>query len=473
MNIWDIANKSGFSSKHIDFYEKQGLLSPKFDDYGCRIFSEDDLEALLRIKLFRMLGISVNIISLLEKKEIELSNVLDGRIYKPETNIKVFEIQNAVCKAIMEDGVTYSEIDAQKYLALFEELMDGTSTPRIFEEELIHTVKHPWRRYFARSVDIGAYSIIWYFILYVVIGTYPIKNNFVLFLISFVVFAMMIFIEPLLLSKFGTTFGKWIFGLYIRDLSDFKPSYSMALKRTWGVFAKGYGFNIPIYDIVRNIKCYKTCNEGNELPWEDGFVYAIRDTKTYRAFLYIAVAFTIYFANYYLVQYAELPNNRGEISAEEFAENFNDFMDYVSAGDNVHLKSDGTFEKDPNTIVIEIYQGLPKQYEIIEENGVVTSVSFEVESKDMMIASSNAEMMACVMSYVAAQPEMNIFKLRSEKIMNNFKDRFFQSFEFTSAGINVSCKVEHSGYYQGNNYLVANEGEDNYYHLVFKMEKID
>jgi len=77
MTVWEIKNKSGLSDENINFYKKEGLFCPKYEKTGYRDYTETDLNILLRIKLLRQLGISIDRIKLLQAGKTELTTVLD------------------------------------------------------------------------------------------------------------------------------------------------------------------------------------------------------------------------------------------------------------------------------------------------------------------------------------------------------------------------------------------------------------
>jgi hypothetical protein len=59
-----------------------------------------------------------------------------------------------------------------------------------------------------------------------------------------------IFVEPLMLSSWGTTPGKALFKIRLRKQDGAIPSYSEALKRSFEVWIKGLGLGIPIVALV-------------------------------------------------------------------------------------------------------------------------------------------------------------------------------------------------------------------------------
>ena len=59
MTIKEIETLSGMTRANIRFYEAEGLLSPVREENGYRDYSEEDLETLKKIRLFRTLQFSL------------------------------------------------------------------------------------------------------------------------------------------------------------------------------------------------------------------------------------------------------------------------------------------------------------------------------------------------------------------------------------------------------------------------------
>ena len=61
MRIGQLAKQSGFSQSRIRFYEQKGLISPTERTYsGYRIYDEQALNRLTKIKLCKQLGFSLD-----------------------------------------------------------------------------------------------------------------------------------------------------------------------------------------------------------------------------------------------------------------------------------------------------------------------------------------------------------------------------------------------------------------------------
>lgn len=110
----------------------------------------------------------------------------------------------------------------------------------------------PWPRYWARALDISIFSFIpWRIILY--FSKFPqstIKIINLLDSIALTAFAILL-IEPLVISKFGITPGKWALGIKITKISGKRLTIKEAFKRSYLVWLKGYGAAIPIVSFLR------------------------------------------------------------------------------------------------------------------------------------------------------------------------------------------------------------------------------
>lgn len=83
MRINEVIEKVDLTKRAIKYYEEQGLLSVVKDENGYRNYTEEDIETLKEISVYRKLGISIKDIKiLLEGKDKSLLE----EIYKEKTN---------------------------------------------------------------------------------------------------------------------------------------------------------------------------------------------------------------------------------------------------------------------------------------------------------------------------------------------------------------------------------------------------
>ncbi|MCH5333347.1 MAG: MerR family transcriptional regulator, partial [Agathobacter sp.] len=80
MKIKHVEELVGITGKNIRFYEQQGLLAPKRAENGYREYGQEDVDRLLRIKLLRKLGVSIESISDLLRGDIRLEDCLDRHL---------------------------------------------------------------------------------------------------------------------------------------------------------------------------------------------------------------------------------------------------------------------------------------------------------------------------------------------------------------------------------------------------------
>jgi len=317
VKIKEIEEKSGMTRANIRFYETEGLLAPARDANGYRDYCEEDLEILLRIKLLRTLQVPLEQIKELHCGELQLQCLLEQHVAKLEMDKEQLARSQQICQRMREDGVQYQTLQAQCYLISLEQLQNGTPA---WQLDMEPRLKMPLRRFFARIFDLFCYGLI--ALVLQELSTEPYlfteSNLFQLFFLTELYFfhlldwlgglalpfwlwssilfwggdtvgsvlLMMLVLEPAMLAKFGTTPGKWLLGLAIRDYDDKCLNYEAALSRTWQVLWYGWGLNIPFYRLVRLGKSFLRCDRGEALRWEQATVQVLQDKSKWRILLY-------------------------------------------------------------------------------------------------------------------------------------------------------------------------------------------
>lgn len=228
----------------------------------------------------------------------------------------------------------------------------GTYTTKVGTRERINngekTCPHPARRFLARIVDTTIVTIIGNAILKIGfrINTGLSVQTLMYCEIIFWLFELMI--EPLLLSTIGTTPGKWIMGIKVRDMKtkgklEIKQSYTRALKLAW----HGFGFMIPIFTLYKRGVSYFRCRMNDTMPWDEGIDVELDDDKQTRIVLCVVAVILLNVFDEFVAKQAMLPQNRGDITYEQFRENLVEIMKYTGyTGDildnyNVTVGSNG------------------------------------------------------------------------------------------------------------------------------------
>lgn len=388
MNIAEAERRTGLSRANIRFYEKEGLLTPTRGENGYRDYTEDDVQTLRKIMLLRRLRLSVPDIRAIESGEKALPEAAAGQLDVLQGDIRESEQAYAMCRAICEDRAEWNGLDVDRY----QSIVLLADDPR--EKDRIPPAGCPWRRFFARNVDAGLYGLLWSMLSQWVFRINPenVMSNLAWTLACGYVSWLLTFVfEPVLLHYWGTTPGKWIFGLSVRDEDGEKLSIRTAYARLWGVFGYGNCYALPFFDWYCNYKCYRACKE-EELPWdlENGcsIVVREREVRWYRVALYLLVLVLRAAAGYGIDLHAKLPPNRGELTLEQFVENCNDYLKY---NENLppYVTADGTWDADMPTggwtCALAAFADVSVE---TDEDGYVQSVTITADSQDGSLGST-------------------------------------------------------------------------------------
>ena len=156
----------------------------------------------------------------------------------------------------------FRTLDARPYL-------DEMQTERVLERDTLPKEHFPWQRFFARLLDGQIYRTLWMLLL-PALGFNMLKNSRggMLFL-ELLTLGTMFLLEPLLLSRFGTTPGKWLFGLRVTSPDGRKLTYAEGRERTAYLFWYGIRLNLPFFRLYRLYVSYTDEQQGKALPWED------------------------------------------------------------------------------------------------------------------------------------------------------------------------------------------------------------
>lgn len=391
MNIAEAERRTGLSRANIRFYEKEGLLKPTRGENGYRDYTEDDVQTLRKIMLLRRLRLSVPDIRAIESGEKALPEAAAGQLDVLQGDIRESEQAYAMCRAICEDRAEWNGLDVDRY----QSIVLPADDPR--EKDRIPPAGCPWRRFFARNVDAGLYGLLWSMLSQWVFRINP--DNFIQFMAGlawtvacgYVGWLLTFVFEPVLLHYWGTTPGKWIFGLSVRDEDGSKLSIRTAYARLWGVFGYGNCYALPFFDWYYNYKCYRACKE-EELPWdlENGcsIVVREREVRWYRVALYLLVLVLRAAAGYGIDLHAKQPPNRGELTLEQFVENCNDYLKY---NENLppYVTADGTWDADMPTggwtCALAAFADVSVE---TDEDGYVQSVTITADSQDGSLGST-------------------------------------------------------------------------------------
>jgi hypothetical protein len=125
---------------------------------------------------------------------------------------------------------------------------------------------HPWRRLFARYIDVFLITIA-FTVLFAVIGGFAMLAVAGVWL-SILMLLLQVPIEALLLSSLGTTPGKSLYGISVTQSDGTPPPFDRAIKRAFLVYLKGMGLGIPIVSLVTIIIGYRALTRAGQATWD-------------------------------------------------------------------------------------------------------------------------------------------------------------------------------------------------------------
>ena len=453
MTIKEIEERTGMDRANIRFYEKEGLLSPGRLANGYRDYSELNVETLLRIKLLRSLQIPLEDIRALQLGNKQLCDVTQAHLQRLNEEKELLSAAENICRAMQTDRADYTSLNARKYLLQLETepRASQTTPPTVPETDVAIFPAYPWRRFLARGLDNTLYMFPLELFYLLVLHLNPnTKEGEVAFAVcTFLSYFMMLFIEPVLLHKFGTTPGKRLFGLRITNTDTEKLTYSEGLRRTWGIIRFGYGFLIPIYNIYRLWICYKLCKADDPCPWDEYAPrrrYMIRDTKSWRGTVWAIVAAALTLFTLCAEEASAQPPYTGDLTIAEFAKNYNFFADYYNDQDWIYnLLPNGKWDWYPEPSEYTSYYGAGERPPLFQyttdENGHITSITLQEEDVSIPYFMNNDIFATCAVSMIHAQPNNTLFSYRANRVMQQLTHLSPMKFELSEAGITVRMEA--------------------------------
>ena len=439
MTIKELEERTGMTRANIRYYEQEGLLVPARKENGYRSYSEEDCEDLLKIKLLRQLQFSLQEIRALQDGTLSLTQAMEGRSALLERESSELLSARDVCRTIEREVPDYAALDPQVYLRQLSAPRD-TAAADVAQP-------HPWRRYFARSLDLTlaglAVSLVRFCVFRQTVDSGA-GARIVQLILSWTVLMLA---EPLLLHFWGTTVGKRLFGIRVVSIrTGEKLGLSEAFSRTGMVFACGDGASIPLVNIGCNIySYYRYAVKGEPLAWEEDNTEHFSD-MTWRAPAGYVLAVDAVVGVTYLAGISTLlPPNRGELTVAEFAENYNYYRDHFEIDPRFSLDRDGKWEKAEDTgfVVISIGGELPQpDYVFTTEDGVITQVSWSYTLEEEAVYLDSVSPQLCYLSLAAAQRGTHVWDLKNDGLLMEGWDVNVEHFSCSWQGVTLDYRTQ-------------------------------
>ncbi len=481
MKVKEIEIRSGMDRSNIRFYEREGFINPERFENGYREYTEDDLNKLVWIKLLRSLQISLDEVKSLFSDEKSLLEVLKRQVSDLEEAKGDIHYAQQICEKIRQSGSHISELNPYEYLELLEK-KEVVSKHDYFtvKKDRLPQVFLPWTRFFARSLDLALYVLLWgsiqVFYLHV-----PLVNKIIRGLILdvlMIVFFMIIF-EPILIATTGTTIGKSVFGLKIKTFEMTKLSYGDALRRTYLVLVDGMGLLIPIYSMIRLFKSYKLCSDEEVLQWDEGLAYDLKDNNKLRYFAAGGVSILVLLLFILTFKAQVFPPHRGDLTLKEYTENFQYYQKLLGVDFSGYTLSDTGQWAEPSDKEPDLLIGYMESPMMLYSfnDGIVDTISFNIniQNKRQTLYTYDNHMLVSYLSMAGAQETIGLFSNKMEEVKTVVSKGASEGFSHIINNVSASAEVELVGYQNTSPQFVVplDDAKEYIYKVNFSVKKND
>ena len=115
MKIKELENLLSISRSNVRFYEKQGLFSPERKDNNYREYTNQDIEVLKKIIIFRKMGFTVEEIKLIQNNDLPFAEAIAGAQQRIEDEIEQLNGSLKLIKQVAQENLSFDEIDIDEH----------------------------------------------------------------------------------------------------------------------------------------------------------------------------------------------------------------------------------------------------------------------------------------------------------------------------------------------------------------------
>lgn len=459
MTIRELLDAAGMDRTTVYFYEKEGLIRPQRRENGYRDYSAADLAELRRIKLLRQLGVSLEEIRALQAGQRQLPDALTRRLEELERQQAENERARAACRAIRDTGVSYAQLDPDRFAAP----APPPAAPAGPFRDAPPPVWCPWRRYFARLLDTTLYTLPVTAFLTLVCHLNLVRHSTAYSWIDLIVGILMtLALEPVFLHLWGATPGKALFGLRVENADGTRLTWRQASARTRRVLWEGLGLWLPGYSLWRLYKSYQDALEQGGSAWdrEEEFHYMAKPARRRQGAGFVLGMAASFALTVFLVLAAGLPPHTGPLTAEEFAENYN-FLARFEGEPAWLLQPDGSWtDADPHSYTLDL-SGDPAPMVIgIGADGFVESVTLRRNWNEQTLLAiwPESAMQRTALAFAAGEGGWwNDLFLTVALPARLARQAAFTPFSLTWRNVAMDCQVELEGFRAGDSFLIEEE----------------
>lgn len=473
MTIRDVELATGMTRANIRFYEEQGLIVPERQANGYRDYTQTHVDILMRVKLLRSLHMSIDKIRQLQTGQADMIAALDEQIQILSREQRQLEASQRVCKEMRDDRVAFETLDAQRYLRSMD---TPPSAQTALNKDVQPVIRSPWRRYFARILDYFFYGMV-----VALVDLYWADGKMPNLLSTILTMGLMVLLEPVQLRLFGTTLGKWIFGIRVTDLDGHHLFYSEGMRRTFGALFFGMGLQIPIVSLWRQWRSYKFYADGIELIWEEDSELTIRDDSKLRFLAAIGAAAVAYGATILLAIPSFYPAHRGDLTIAQFCQNYREMEQRYELEDEYILADDGSWQARPFDGTAYVHMATnskPLKFVFTtDDNGFITAISFSEEitgNRESWLGTHMDQQLLTAMAFVCAREDFSFLRGDDGQLLDTIQSSSVEDYAITVAGVRIDYDIEYSGYFTTGTGLIPDENQESapWFSMEFRLETI-
>jgi uncharacterized RDD family membrane protein YckC len=140
------------------------------------------------------------------------------------------------------------------------------------EPDTVTDAARPWPRFWARQFDLLLLAMLIGFVIGMVqpsiLAAFAPAGAFADQLFGWVLLPVVIVAEAAVHAAFGTTPGKSLAGLRVRDSRGDAPGFAAYLRRNFGVWWHGLGTGFPLVTLVTQVLSYQRVKSGEAAVWD-------------------------------------------------------------------------------------------------------------------------------------------------------------------------------------------------------------
>lgn len=335
---------------------------------------------------------------------------------------------------------------------------------------------HPVRRWFARLTDYALVTLLINFTVVCILRIRPISNLLSGF-ISWLSVFVSVPITAWMLHFFGTTPGKWLYGLCIWSKNGGKLSLTDALYREWNVLSSGMGYQIPLWSLWRLWKSYQDYREG-EIEWDQQSEYQYMPWRSGRKLILALTVVAVITTNLFIAADIFSPKYLGDLTIDEFAENYNYYSNLL-AGENDRprkMTENGAWMEDPVghvTVYATAQPTYPKQtFEYQLSSNQLRKISYTNQWTDIIWYSPlEKECERAAVTAVMSQKGTGLADLiKITKLLNDTQFDTDGSITYNNVTISWQIKSDNCQFANGKYFTRIDDTKESFVSVSFHIE---